>query len=301
VDLTHFPDRPAYDIGTRAMATERGPRGEDFARQILATVAPDLPRPVDQLDVLDVGSGYGHTALALAQRCRRVVGIEPCAEPAREAERLRGEVLSVPGSAWDRTDARLRLAAPAGPDTDSRGRASQAVASQAEPGTQVNLEFHHATLEGFATAERFDLIILDNVLEHLPDQPGSLRRIHELLRPGGVLYLLVPNKYWPIEVHYHLPFLGWLPLDLANLYLRLTGKGHDYRDASYAPGFLKIIRLMNRQRGWTWRFALPANLDWTTAGSAWHYRLGVGLLKRFPLLWAISKAFLIVAKKRGPR
>jgi SAM-dependent methyltransferase len=257
VDLTQFPDRPAYDVGERAMATERGPRGEDFARQILGTVERDLSKPVAELDVLDVGSGYGHTALALAKSCRRVVGIEPCAEPARESQDLQ----------------------------------------QAEQAT--NTQFHHQTLEGFQPSESFDLIILDNVLEHLPDQRGALRRIDELLRPGGVLYLLVPNKYWPIEVHYHLPFLGWLPLEMANVYLRVTGKGTDYRDASYAPGFLKIIRLMNNQRGWRWRFALPANLAWTTAGAAWHYRIGIGMLQRWPLLWAISKAFLIVAKKSG--
>src|SRR5689334_4883109 len=67
MDLTQFPERPAYDIGERAMATERGPRGEDFARQILGTVERDLSKPVAELDVLDVGSGYGHTALALAR------------------------------------------------------------------------------------------------------------------------------------------------------------------------------------------------------------------------------------------
>jgi 2-polyprenyl-3-methyl-5-hydroxy-6-metoxy-1,4-benzoquinol methylase len=257
MDLSQFPDRPAYDIGSRAMASERGPRGHDFARQILGTVANDLSKPVSELVVLDIGCGYGHTALALALQCKYVVGIEPCSEPALTAQQLR----------------------------------------QTEKVT--NAEFHHATLEGFHTERKFDLIILDNVLEHLPDQPGALERIAELLAPGGVLYLLVPNKYWPMEVHYHLPFLGWLPVDLANLYLKATKKGTDYTDASYAPGFLKIIRLMNKQKSWNWRFALPANLAWTTAGSAWHYRLGVGLLQRCPALWAISKAFLIVARKRS--
>lgn len=257
MEPAQFPDRPAYDIGERAMLTERGPRGEDFARQILGTVANDLSKPVSKLRVLDIGCGYGHTALALAKTCHSVVGIEPCAEPAHCAQELqRSEVAS-------------------------------------------NASFYHATLETFQTSDTFDLIILDNVLEHLPDQFASLKRIESLLAPGGVLYLLVPNKYWPIEVHYHLPFLGWLPVPLANQYLRWTGKGHDYTDASYAPGFLKIIRLMNRHKTWTWRFALPANLAWTTAGAAWHYRWGIKALERFPLLWAISKAFLIVARKRG--
>lgn len=237
------------------MATERGPRGDDFARQILGTIRSELTKPVSELNILDIGSGYGHTALALARQCKQVTGIEPCAEPAQEASRLQRE------------------------------------------GNVTNASFHHATLEGFQTEQQFDLIILDNVLEHLPDQVAALKKIDSLLAPCGVVYLLVPNKYWPIEVHYHLPFLGWLPVDLANEYLKLTGKGTDYTDASYAPGFLKIVRLMNRHKNWRWRFALPANLEWTTAGAAWHYRFGIGMLKRCPMLWAISKAFLIVARK----
>ncbi|HMO37249.1 MAG TPA: methyltransferase domain-containing protein [Gemmatales bacterium] len=259
MELSQFPDRPAYDIGHRAMASERGPRGEDFARQILATVAQDLSKPVPELVVLDIGCGYGHTALALARQCSYVVGIEPCSEPAQSAIQLQ------------------------------------------QMHQVSNLEFHHATLQQFQTKRAFDLVILDNVLEHLPDQPGSLRHISELLAPGGVLYLLVPNRYWPMEVHYHLPFLGWLPLELANYYLKWTGKGTDYTDASYAPGFLKIIRLMNCIKCWRWRFSLPANLNWTTAGNVWHYRWGVQLLKHFPAMWALSKAFLIVAKKHPAR
>jgi SAM-dependent methyltransferase len=257
MELATFPSRPAYDIGQRAMNVERGPRGEDFAKQILGTVGDDLPKPVPELDVLDIGSGYGHTALALAKMCRSVVCIEPCSDLVQEARLMSAQ-------------AKIE-----------------------------NIAFHHATLDNCQTDRQFDLIVLDNVLEHLPDQAKALSLIVQLLRPGGVFYLVVPNKWWPIEVHYHLPFLGWLPLDLANAYLRWTGKGNDYADASYAPGFVKMIRLMNRHREWTWRLALPANLAWTTAGAAWHYRIGVRLLKACPWLWAFSKAFLVVAKKKG--
>lgn len=256
MDLASFPDHPAYDIGSRAMAVERGPRGEDFAKQILATIASDLAKPVDELDVLDIGCGYGHTALALAKKVRGIVGIEPCREPVVEAQRLQRQE------------------------------------------NASNVIFLHHMIDDYQPDKRFDLIILDNVLEHLPDQEAALTRLEEWLKLGGVLYLVVPNKWWPVEVHYYLPFLGWLPLDFANLYLRLTGKGQDYRDASYAPGFLRIVRLMNRRKNLTWRFALPANLAWTTAGEAWHYRMGIALLEHVPLLWAISKAFLIVAKKK---
>lgn len=42
-------------------------------------------------------------------------------------------------------------------------------------------------------AEGFDVITLNDVIEHFPDPLGALRRIHGLLRPGGLLYLVTPN------------------------------------------------------------------------------------------------------------
>ena len=38
----------------------------------------------------------------------------------------------------------------------------------------------------------FDSIVCLNVLEHIPDDRGALRRFHDLLEPGGKLLLLVP-------------------------------------------------------------------------------------------------------------
>lgn len=252
-----FEDRQAYDRDTHDMEKERGPKGEAFAEQVLRTCATDFSKPVQELDVFDLGSGYGHTALALAKRCRSVTGMEPCAAPLEVSQRLV-------------TEANLK-----------------------------NLHFFQGTVETWKEREKYDLIILDNVLEHLPDQKLALERIEAALRPGGVLYMVVPNKLWPIEVHYHLPFLSYLPLSLANAYLRYTGKGTDYTDASFAPTLLSLYRLMNRHRSWSWRLTPPADLNLTTQGSVWHYRMGVAALRRFPSLWLISKAFLVVARKKG--
>jgi len=33
-------------------------------------------------------------------------------------------------------------------------------------------------------------------------------------------------------------------------------------------------------------------------GGSWHYRWGVAAIRRCPWLWAISKAFLVIAVKR---
>ncbi len=246
---------PPYVEAQRVLG-QRAPRAAAFADQILRTVGPYLPAPPEQLRVLDVGCGYGHTAVELARRCLRVVGIEPCPSLFGHAQRL-GEAEGLP-----------------------------------------NVAFRRQPIAELCERACFDLVVLDNVLEHLPDQALALRQVSRVLRGGGVAYILVPNKLWPLEVHYRLPFLSYLPLRLANLYLRWTGRGTDYTDASYAPTYWGLNRLLRQCPEMTFRYVLPADVSLATHGRSWHYRAGVAALRRCPWLWAISKVFLVVGVKR---
>jgi 2-polyprenyl-3-methyl-5-hydroxy-6-metoxy-1,4-benzoquinol methylase len=162
-----------------------------------------------------------------------------------------------------------------------------------------NLELRHQSVYDLVDTARYDLVVLDNVFEHLPDQPRALEILSRALLPGGAMWLLMPNKLWPIEVHYRLPFLSYLPLSLANTYLRATGRGTDYTDASYAPTYLGLRRLLAARPELTHHFVLPADVSLAANGRALHYKLGVAAIRRLPLLWAISKAFLVVAVKDG--
>ena len=162
-----------------------------------------------------------------------------------------------------------------------------------------NLEIRHQGIYELDELERYDLIVLDNVFEHLPDQPHALERLSAALRPGGALYLLMPNKLWPVEVHYRLPFLSYLPVPIANRYLQLTKRGTDYTDASYAPTYWALRRMLDARAELTYQFVLPADVSLADGGSALHYKLGIAAIQRFPALWAISKAFLVVAVKHG--
>jgi SAM-dependent methyltransferase len=164
---------------------------------------------------------------------------------------------------------------------------------------RANLEIRHQSIYDLPDVARFDLAVLDNVFEHLPDQPRALGKLVAALRPGGAMYLLMPNKLWPIEVHYRLPFLSYLPLPLANRYLRLTGRGTDYTDASYAPTYWGLERLLDAHPELDYHFVLPADLSLASNGQALHYKLGVAAIRRLPWLWAVSKAFLVVAVKHG--
>jgi SAM-dependent methyltransferase len=257
VTPTPCNDRPGYDRYL-SMAEWRAPRAEALARQILATSRPFLSRRVSsELDVLDVGSGYGATSLALARSCRSVVGLEPSADLHATAVRT-------------------------------------AVAEGIS-----NVTFRNEGVDTLRDAERYDLAVLDCVLEHLPHQAAALRDISRALRVGGALFVVAPNKLWPIEQHYSLPFLSYLPLRAANAYLRWSGRGDDYTDASYATSYFGLRRLFDGRPELSWSLVLPADASATMAGNPIHYRLGMAALRRFPKLWMISKSFVVVAVKTG--
>src|SRR5262245_12610610 len=145
------------------------------------------------------------------------------------------------------------------------------------------------------------LVLMDNVLEHLPDQPTAIQNICRSLKPKGVVFIIVPNKLWPIEAHYGLPFLSYLPLSLANFYLRLTRQGADYTDASYAPTYFGLNRLLGSCTELSFQYVLPADLLLTTLRGALHYRLGTTALRYCRWLWPISKVFLVIAVKSGAK
>lgn len=46
---------------------------------------------------------------------------------------------------------------------------------------------------------RFDVINLGEVLEHLPDPAAMLGLVHDLLEPGGLLCVIVPNDFNPLQ------------------------------------------------------------------------------------------------------
>jgi SAM-dependent methyltransferase len=60
--------------------------------------------------------------------------------------------------------------------------------------TARGLVVHHGTLHNVPTAlEPVDAIVLADVLEHLWDPGAALRSAREKLRPGGVVYITVPD------------------------------------------------------------------------------------------------------------
>ena len=71
------------------------------------------------------------------------------------------------------------------------------------------------------SAERFDLVLSHEVLEHVQDDRAVIKEILRSLKPGGRLVLFCPNRGYPFETHgfywrgvYHfgnIPLINYLP------------------------------------------------------------------------------------------
>jgi SAM-dependent methyltransferase len=77
----------------------------------------------------------------------------------------------------------------------------------------------------------FDVVITNHVIEHVGDSSAQckhLEEIHRVIKPDGVGYLAVPNRWMLTEPHYGLKFLSWWPHGWRSPYLRLMRKGTVY-------------------------------------------------------------------------
>lgn len=133
-----------------------------------------------------------------------------------------------------------------------------------------------------------DLVVCNHVYEHVPDARQLFREIFRVLRPGGACYLGAASRLGPIEPHYHLPFLSWLPKWAAHRYLRITRRGtHYYENLRSYWGLRRLLggfetqdytlRVLGDPERFHARDLLPKG----------------GLLARVPLsFWRLAYAFL---------
>jgi SAM-dependent methyltransferase len=60
-------------------------------------------------------------------------------------------------------------------------------------------------------AEHFDLVVSNQVFEHVADLGAVVREIHRVLKPDGTLLAVLPHSRMIFEVHSRLPFVHWFP------------------------------------------------------------------------------------------
>lgn len=164
--------------------------------------------------------------------------------------------------------------------------------------------FINNLIEDYSPKGRFDLVLSLTTIEHMSNAEESFKNIFSLLKEGGIIYLTAPNKLWPIESHYKLPFLSWLPLPIANLYVRLLGKAESYKDCAYSKSYFGMKSFFNKFPC-TYEFHLPQDIDsayigYGDKGPVYKHmkKLGILLIQRFPVFWIFSKGFIMIIQKK---
>ncbi len=155
-----------------------------------------------------------------------------------------------------------------------------------------------------------DVALMNEVLEHVPDDRRALREVHRVLKPGGVLLIFSPNRRYPFETHgafvkgstrripHYLPLIPYVPLPLATTVMDLWAR-------NYWPGELR--RLV---RGAGFRIAHTDYVWQTFEGISNHQpafiartrgllRVVAYWLERVPLLRTFGVSQVIVARKEG--
>jgi SAM-dependent methyltransferase len=88
----------------------------------------------------------------------------------------------------------------------------------------------------------FGFVLCNDVLEHVREGGKLIDEILRVLHFGGATYLQCANRFQIIEPHFLLPFLSWVPLPLADIYLRITGRGSSYGE--YFPRTRKEVLVL---------------------------------------------------------
>jgi SAM-dependent methyltransferase len=110
------------------------------------------------------------------------------------------------------------------------------------------LHFACEDVAEFTTDERFDCVMLIEVLEHLPDDLRMLRKIHGFLEEDGLLLMSVPSSNAPLHRHYvkrygHDPFdarVGHLRrYDAPSVFNLLHAAGFELLEFKLCEGLLR--------------------------------------------------------------
>ena len=160
-----------------------------------------------------------------------------------------------------------------------------------------NLRFVNATAEASGLPDQsVDVVICNQVYEHVDDPQGLISEIRRVLRPGGYCYFAGPNLLFPIEPHVFWPFVHWLPRELARRLMKALG-AENLVDAN-SKDYWTLKR-------WLGGFEITNAVPYIITNPMLYGNVGLGwrLLARMPrrvfgTLTFLSPGFVFVLRKK---
>jgi ubiquinone/menaquinone biosynthesis C-methylase UbiE len=146
----------------------------------------------------------------------------------------------------------------------------------------------------------FHGIFVNEVLEHVADEEGTLEELYRILCPGGCLIVMSPNRGFPFEGHVvrirnwssksPTPFIPWLPKALTDQWVTAR---------NYWPGELKRMIMSCGFLVIDTGFIMPAFGDypWVPAAVAKGFRRRIMRIDSLPGIRRLGVSNVVVARR----
>lgn len=145
----------------------------------------------------------------------------------------------------------------------------------------------------------FDGVFMNEVFEHVGDEAATLAEVARVLRPGGLLVLISPNRWFPFEGHgmrtslwttgSPVPLLPWLPHRLASRWMRARNYWPGQLAASVARAGLTVE---SRQFIWPVLEKYP----WLPAGLRARYQQHIAAFDHTPGVRRFGVSTMVIAR-----
>jgi ubiquinone/menaquinone biosynthesis C-methylase UbiE len=153
-----------------------------------------------------------------------------------------------------------------------------------------------------------DAVLLNEVLEHVPDDGRALREVYRVLKPGGTVLVFSPNRRYPFETHgaflrgsarripHYTPFVPYVPLALSRRVVDFWARNywpHELRRLVRRAGF----RIVHTDFVWQTFEGISQRQPKLITQLSPVLRRASGLLERLPGIRSLGVSQFIVARK----
>lgn len=162
-----------------------------------------------------------------------------------------------------------------------------------------NVDFHaggYRDLAAMIGRECCDVVVCNQVYEHVDNPRALLESIYHALKPGGVCYFAGPNLLWPIEPHVHWPCVHWLPRRFAQWTMHVLGSRRASELDAYSTHYWRLMRWF-REVGYTVSPAVSARLACGLDLQGWQRPLPRLVARAIDALAPFSPGLVFVLRK----
>lgn len=115
--------------------------------------------------------------------------------------------------------------------------------AKAQEDSELESRVTQGDLENLDLPDAFwDYAMLNEVLEHVPNESTALREVHRILKPGGTLFVFSPNRWFPFETHgvnwkgtqrrvpHWIPLIPYLPISFGSHFFDYWARNYWHRE-----------------------------------------------------------------------